>query len=94
MFQADGLPVRATLGVTFNEYRTQISEKEEIKHSRDRTKTRIVKQGDSLWQIAESEYGDPALWRAIAAANSIRFPRKLKPGTEILIPPLETGAAS
>jgi hypothetical protein len=93
MFMADGIPVRATLGVSFSEYRTQLSGKEEIKHSRDRTRTRIVKQGDTLWQIAESQYGDPALWRAIAAANSIRCPRKLKPGTEILIPPLETGAA-
>ena len=89
MFRSDGIPVRATLSVTFSEYRTELSEKEEVKHSRDRTKSYILQQGDSLWMLAEKEYGDPAQWRAIAEANRMNDPRLLEPGTEIVIPPLE-----
>ena len=39
--------------------------------------------------VAEREYGDPDLWRLIAKANKIDNPRSLKPGMELVIPPLE-----
>ena len=89
MFRSDGIPVRATLGVTFNEYQTATTGKEKPLESRDRTKRYVLKQGDSLWQIAAKEYGDPAMWRAIAEANEIDNPRVLEIGKEIVIPPLE-----
>ena len=43
-------------------------------------------EGDALWRIAAEEYGDPAQWRPIAAANNITNPRVLEPGTELIIP--------
>ena len=89
MFRSDGIPVRATLSVTFNEYRTEVSAKENPKKSSDRTKTYTIKQGDSLWAIAAREYGDPASWRPIADKNRIENPRLLEIGIEITIPPLE-----
>ena len=89
MFRSDGIPVRATLGVTFNEYQTATTGKEKPLESRDRTKRYVLKQGDSLWQIAAKEYGDPAMWRAIAEANEIDNPRVLEIGKEIVIPPVE-----
>lgn len=89
MFRSDGIPVRATLGVTFNEYQTATTGKEKPLESRDRTKRYVLKQGDSLWQIAAKEYGDPAMWRAIAEANEIDNPRILETGKEIVIPPVE-----
>ena len=89
MFRSDGIPVRATLSVTFNEYRTEVSAKEKPKESSDRTKTYTIKQGDSLWAIAAREYGDPASWRPIADKNRIENPRLLEIGIEITIPPLE-----
>ena len=89
MFLPDGTPVRATLSVTFNEYRSELSEKETTLHSRDRTKHYILKQGDSLWLIAAKEYGDPMMWRAIAEVNKIENPRMIEVGKEIVIPPLE-----
>jgi nucleoid-associated protein YgaU len=89
MFLGDGVPVRATLSVTFNEYATEFSQKEKVLNSRDRTKHYVLKEGDSLWLIAEKEYGDAAQWRAIATANKIINPRIMTPGREIVVPPIE-----
>lgn len=90
MFLFDGTPVRATLNITLKESTKIINQiKENPKNSADRTKTWVVKEGDSLWFIANKEYGDPGLWRPIAEVNNVNNPLFLKPGTEIIIPPLE-----
>lgn len=89
MFLADGTPVRAILNVTFKEYVTLEEQlKDPPRQSADRTKRRVVVQGDSLWLLAAREYGDPALWRLIARANGIDHPRRIAPGMELIIPPL------
>ena len=44
--------------------------------------------GESLWQLAFNQYGDPSLWRLIARANDIDDPSSLAPGTLLRIPPL------
>lgn len=89
MFGSDGKPIRATLNVTFKAIQSM---KDQLKYiprqSADRTKQRIVKQGDKLWQIAAEEYEDPALWRAIARANDIADPGNLEPGRLLTIPRL------
>lgn len=88
MFRSDGAPVRATLTVTFNEYKTE-AELKKPTSSPDRTKVYTIKGGDSLWAIAVEEYGDTTQWRAIAEANKIENPRILEIGKEIVIPRLE-----
>jgi LysM repeat protein len=47
-----------------------------------------VKQGDTLWEIAEATLGDGSLWRIIVEANpSIAANRdNLDPGTQLIIP--------
>jgi hypothetical protein len=90
MFNSDGVPVRATLSVSFKEYTTvDIQVRTPPRSSPDRTKRRLVKQGDSLWLLAAREYGDATKWRSIANENKIENPRFLEPGMEILVPPLE-----
>jgi Contractile injection system tube protein/LysM domain len=89
MFNEQGIPVRATVGVTFRSVPTSKEENNVFRNSPDKTKRRIVKEGDTLWMFAAKEYGDPALWRVIADANKIENPRILKLGTEIVIPQLE-----
>ncbi|MCL7412014.1 MAG: LysM peptidoglycan-binding domain-containing protein [ANME-2 cluster archaeon] len=90
MFLSDGIPVRATLNLTFKEYKTVEEQLQEIRRqSSDRTKVRTVHEGDSLWSIAAVEYGDQGEWRHIARANKIVNPRILLPGTLLEIPPLE-----
>ena len=56
--------------------------------SPDRTKTRAIRLGDRYDLIAQEEYGDPALWKVIAAANGDDRPRLLAPGRVIEVPPL------
>ncbi|MEH2032164.1 MAG: LysM peptidoglycan-binding domain-containing protein [Nostoc sp.] len=90
LFLDSGVPVRATLSVTFKEYRTLTEQLQTIhKESSDRTKRITVKQGDRLWQIAHREYEDSSLWRSIANANKISNPRILAVGTELVIPILK-----
>ena len=87
MFKEDGIPVRATVSVSFRKYPT-VEEQKKPTHSPDKTKRRVVNKGDSLWLFAAKEYGDPTKWRIIADANNIDNPKLLIPGTEIIIPPL------
>jgi len=90
MFSNDGIPVRATVSVKFISHTPK---KEQIQaastQSADRTKERILKDGDNLWAIAEREYSDADMWRVIAEANGIDNPRKLKSGQSIIVPSLE-----
>lgn len=45
-----------------------------------------TQKGDTLWQIAEKETGDPLLWKKIAKMNNIRNPKKLRIGKVIKLP--------
>jgi nucleoid-associated protein YgaU len=48
-----------------------------------------VRDGDTLPGIAYDAYADPTCWRAIADANGVEDPLRLKRGTELTIPRLE-----
>jgi len=85
-FLEDGTPVRATLKCTFKEWQ-EPGIKAKIGNPID-DPVRIVKQGESLSSIATEEYGDPSLWRIIAAENRLINPRILNPGMVLTIPPL------
>ncbi|HYG81481.1 MAG TPA: hypothetical protein VD861_13885, partial [Pyrinomonadaceae bacterium] len=88
-FLDDGTPVRATLNVTFKEYKTIEQQLGEMKlQSADRTKRREFKEGEAVWSLAHQEYGDPGLWRVIADRNGLENPRIVAPGTALELPPL------
>ncbi len=89
LFLPTGTPARATLSVTFKEY-TEIKElvRDPKTESADVTKTRMLRRGDTLASLAAEEYGDPALWRPIAAGNRIDNPLRVEPGDVLVIPPL------
>lgn len=93
LFNPDGIPLRATLTVTFREYKTLEEQIKELKlESSDHTKQWTVKDGDTLSLIAAEEYDDPTLWRAIADHKDnrsiIKNPRRLRVGSVLTIPPL------
>ena len=90
MFDASGKPVRATLSVSFKQYRSLSQQLENPRrNSSDRTKRRVFKADESLWAMAAREYGEPRYWRLIARHNRIANPRLLRPGDIISLPPLE-----
>jgi nucleoid-associated protein YgaU len=89
MFRPDGVPVRARVQVTFNEFRNADLEAKEVKReTADYTKTYTVTAGETLSAIAGREYGNPKLWRPIALANDVADPHRLAPGARLVIPRL------
>lgn len=84
MFNMFGTPVRAVIDLSL------ISNKKDgnIRNSPDRTKARIVSEGDRLYTFAYAEYGDCGEWRRIAEENGIDNPRILPFGTNIAVPPI------
>ncbi len=89
MFRPDGIPVRATLQVTFTEFRNVDLEAKEIKReTADYSKIYVVVQGDTLSGIATRLYQNPKLWRPIALRNRIDNPRELVVGTRLMVPQL------
>ena len=90
LFSSEGYPLRATLSLSLREYKTLEEQVSELKPlSADKTKSRIVKRGDTLSRIAAEEYGDARDWRAIAEENKLANPRDLRPGMRLRIPPLD-----
>jgi hypothetical protein len=90
MFHPEGIPARATLNVTFKEYKT-LPEliREPRLQSADKTKRRVIVGRDSLWALAAREYNDAAQWRVIADFNDLDDPRDIAPGDWLTVPPLE-----
>jgi nucleoid-associated protein YgaU len=90
MFHPDGTPARATLSVSFKEYRTLRQQIEDPRReSADKTKRRVVVGREALWWIAAREYDDPKEWTRIAAANDLDDPRKIAAGDWLELPPIE-----
>lgn len=98
MFLSDGTPVRATLNVTFKQYKPLVEQlADPRRNSADKTKRRVLKADDSIWLLANREYGDPREWRLIARRNHIDDPRAIRSGTVLVVPPGDErpkGAAS
>ena len=94
LFNPLGIPLRATLTVSFKEYQTLEEQLAKLNlQSADHRKKRLIKKKETLALIAYREYGDPSQWRRIyeepANAEVISNPRKLTPGTEITVPAIE-----
>ncbi len=90
MFRSDGIPVRATLNVSFTQYRPLAEQMDQPRrNSADKTKRRVMSADDSIWLLAHREYREVRFWRAIARANRIEDPRAVAPGDVLVVPTLE-----
>lgn len=88
LFSPSGIPLRARLTVKLREY--QILEQMIAKlETADHTKVRILKQKQRLDQLAAQEYDTPTEWRRIAIANNVDDPRRIAPGTSLVIPAIQ-----
>lgn len=89
MFDRDGEPLRATVKLSLKE---ALSKEEVVAEDRpsspDLYQTWLVRDEETLDAIAAHVYGDPALWRPLAAANRLTNPRGLVTGQVLLLPPM------
>jgi hypothetical protein len=89
MFLESGIPVRARLQVTFQEWKSALQEAKEVRRqTSDYTQRHLLGQRQTLSQVANLFYGDPGLWRPIAIANEINDPRRLPLGRWLTVPKL------
>jgi len=89
LFDRTGAILRARLTVSLKSYEAVEVQLRELKlKSPDRTRVRVVREGETLAAIAAEVYGDPRLWRVLAEANTIDRPRFVPAGTPLHIPAL------
>lgn len=89
LFDRNGKPLRAELTVVLlSDKSAKQRAQEENKQSPDLTHARIVRAGDTLPLLTSEIYGSPAAYLAVARWNELDDFRNLKPGTELLFPPL------
>jgi nucleoid-associated protein YgaU len=88
MFLKDGKPVRASVNVTFTQYKdlNDYPGQNPTSGGGPIERVRTVIAGDRLDVIAAEVYGDATKWRAIAVYNGIVDPLTLRPGTRLNIP--------
>lgn len=89
MFEKDGMPTRANVDLVIKELiDINATNRKTPFESPDRTKSKMIMAGKSLWNIAYEEYGDMGQWRTIASENGITNPLDLMPGKMIKVPAL------
>ena len=90
LFLEDGTPVRTTVDVTMKQVKDQRSfpAQNPTSGGLPDQRTHVIHYGERLDNIATEEYGDPAVWRHIAAHNDIDNPKHLTPGTVLSLPPV------
>lgn len=89
LFTSSGVPIRAVCTVVLEEISGQAPRQNPTSGTPIPHRVHQVLEGDALATIAFTEYGDPSLWRAIARLNGIDDPMRLRPGTRLLLPPLD-----
>jgi Contractile injection system tube protein len=90
LFSPNGHPLRAVAKVKLKStIEDQKRAAEENRHSPDLTHIRMVKAGDTLPLICARIYGEPRFYLQVAAANGIGNFRSLKPGMELVFPPID-----
>jgi nucleoid-associated protein YgaU len=93
LFHPDGRPIRAAVKLSLiqvsraEDGSSAAGEQKQNPTTRgDILRSHVVRDGDSLASIAHEAYGDPTGWRAIAEANGIDDPLRLRRGTTLTIP--------
>jgi nucleoid-associated protein YgaU len=86
LFTADGTPIRATCTVSIEEMPGVTAKQNPTSGSVTARRLHTLVAGDSLASVAYREYGDPAMWRALAVFNRIDDPLRVRPGTTVLVP--------
>ena len=89
LFKPNGHPLRAKVTLTFSQFisRGQAS-REASRQSPDLTRVVEVKAGDTLPLLCERIYDNGAYYAEVARINNLVSFRSLKPGSQLVFPPL------
>lgn len=85
-FRRDGTPVLAIVKTTLEEIPMEGKKQNPTSGGPPGRRSCVVGAGDTLPLIAFAEYGTPAYWRGLAAANGIDDPLSIEPGMVLLVP--------
>lgn len=89
LFDENGRILRSRVTLTLKSYRSAETQHQETPgESPDRTHVRVLREGETLSQIAHEMYGDSRFWRAIAAENGIERPLFAETGSALRVPSL------
>jgi hypothetical protein len=86
LFSPTGDPLRATCQLSLKEVPQPTKGQNPTSGARSAQRVHTVVTGDSLASLAFREYGDPTVWRAIATANDIDDPMRLRIGDAVVLP--------
>jgi hypothetical protein len=88
LFNKDGVPLRATASITLEQFEDDANWPKQNPTSGTPAPAadHVVQPGETLDRIAESHFGDPTEWRALARAHRIRDPLEI-PASSGLCPP-------
>ncbi len=87
LFDESGRVLRARVTLSLKQYKPVEVQRRDLKlSSPDRTRVRVLREGETLASLAQEAYGNPGMWKLIAQTNDIDRPRFVTPGTELTIP--------
>jgi nucleoid-associated protein YgaU len=89
LFTPDGTPIRATCSVALEEMPGDPAKQNPTSGALAARTLHTVVAGDSLASIAYREYGDPGMWRPLAAFNEIDDPIRLQLGSSLFVPTVD-----
>lgn len=90
LFNPDGDPVRAEVDLQFaGSTNPEEAQRLMNQSSPDLSHVRVVRDGDTLPLMCQRIYGDSRMYLEVARINGLINFRNLKPGTEILFPPIK-----
>jgi nucleoid-associated protein YgaU len=86
VFSKNGTPIQAKVDLTLEGTDELHPGKNPTSHAVDMRRVHTVVEGETIASIAYAELGRAAYWRAIATANGIDDPLRVRPGQTLLIP--------
>lgn len=94
-FNSAGVPIYATANLTMKEYSEPLPFTNPSSGGPPGRTKHVVTAGENVVRIANQSYGTPTAWRAVAEANGLDDPLRIKPGRLLYLPgpgELEEGA--
>lgn len=85
-FNAFGVPVWAKVAIDLKEYPEDLPPTNPTSGGEPGRTKHVVTAGENLIRIATRSYGSPQAWRAVAEANRIDDPLRVRPGALLDLP--------